>query len=102
MACMYAISQRVDSMTMAGGRTTVLPVPAPPERRYDPENGLATYRRCSGWRKIHHAPKSPASMTRHSSSLALDEREIGLRPRALERCENVGVRIGGGLGGCEL
>lgn len=30
--------------------------------------------------------------------LALDEREIGLRPRALERCENVGVRIGG----CEL
>ena len=34
--------------------------------------------------------------------LALDERELRLRPRALERCEEVGVRVGGGLRGCEL
>lgn len=80
---MYAISHRVDSITMVGASTTVLPALLGVEE---------------------DSPRAEVAGLDDLAQLvlALDEREIGLRHRALERCENVGVRIGGGLGGCEL
>jgi hypothetical protein len=55
--------------------TTVLPSPAPPDKRNGPAYERLAYLRCSGWRNTRHAPKSRDAVDRGCARVEKLERE---------------------------